>query len=312
MNCPASDQAGAGMPPLGRIFDIQRFSVHDGPGVRTTVFLKGCPLSCRWCSNPESQRPDTQILFFQHLCKGCGACLAACPHGAVVERDDSLVFLREFCTACGACVKACNYEARVLSGRAVTIGELCAILRMDWRVYMQSGGGVTVGGGEALMQAEFLLALLTELHDGLGYHTCLDTTGLAPWSVIQGLLPHLDLMLLDIKHLNPEAHLKMTGVDNALILDNARALSRAKFPVIIRVPLIPGFNDSAAHLHALGEFLRDLQFSDVELMPYHAYGLSKYQALGRTYPMQNIPQPDDHAALEILGSCGLNVVVHQR
>lgn len=307
-----TDQAGPGPQPEGLVFDIQRFCVHDGPGVRTTVFLKGCPLSCAWCSNPESQCFAPQILFFQDLCKGCGACLAACAHGAVVEQEGSLAYVRENCTACGACVAACLYEARVLSGRRMGVEDLCAILREDWRIYMQSGGGITVSGGEALMQPDFLEALLATLHDGLGYHTCLDTTGLAAWDTLQGLLPHLDLILLDIKHLDPEAHRRMTGVDNGLILDNARRLSGLGFPVLIRVPLIPGFNDDAGNLHRLGEFLSGLRYLDVELMPYHAYGLSKYRALGRQYALDGIQRSDASAAADILASHGLSVAVHQR
>jgi len=301
-----------GSPPTGRVFDIQRYCVHDGPGVRSTVFLKGCPLSCAWCSNPESQAPGPQIMYFQDLCRGCGACLRACPHGALALVKESLVHSPDRCLACGACLAACLYEARTLSGKTMTVDEVCQVVREDWRIYEQSGGGITVGGGEALSQPGFLKALLVALHDGLGYHTCLDTSGFAPWETLRGLLPHLDLILLDIKHMDAKAHQSKTGVDNAVILDNASRLSARDFPVIIRVPLIPGFNDGPENLHQLGAFLGGLGFSEVEIMPYHVYGLSKYRALGREYALGALPPPNAASAVHIFQSHGLNVAVHQR
>jgi pyruvate formate lyase activating enzyme len=303
---------GRDVPATGRVFDIQRYCVHDGPGVRSTVFLKGCPLSCAWCSNPESQDPKPQILYFRNLCHKCGVCLKACPHGALAVENEALVRHPDRCRTCGTCVDACLYEARVLSGKTMTVEAVCQVVREDWRLYAQSGGGITVGGGEALAQPEFLAALLDVLHDGLGYHTCLDTSGFARWATLEAVLPHLDLILLDIKHVDGKAHRRMTGVDNAVILDNAARLSSRGFPVIIRVPLIPGFNDDAASLHGLGALLRELRFPEVEIMPYHAYGLSKYQALGRDYPLGAPPPPDAALAAEVLQAYGLNVSVHQR
>jgi pyruvate formate lyase activating enzyme len=209
-------------------------------------------------------------------------------------------------------VDACLYEARALSGKSMSVDEVCRIVREDWRIYAQSGGGITLGGGEALVQPEFLHALLGALHDGLGYHACLDTSGFASWETLSALLPSLDLILLDIKHVDGNAHRKATGVDNALILNNAARLSALGFPVIIRAPLIPGVNDNAEALHGLGALLRELRFPEVEIMPYHAYGLSKYQALGRSYPLGDPPQPDAASAAELLRSYGLKVSVHQR
>jgi pyruvate formate lyase activating enzyme len=279
--------------------------------VRTTVFLKGCPLSCAWCSNPESQRPEPQLLYFKNLCKGCAACARACPRGAMSVADGTLAFSRDTCTACGACVSACLYEARTLSGRVVTVDEVCDTVREDWRMFMQSGGGITVGGGEALMQPVFLHALLDRLHDGLGYHTCLDTCGFSSWETLRTMLPHLDLILLDIKHMDGARHRAMTGVDNGQILDNARRLGELGFPVLIRVPLIPGFNDDVGNARALGGFLHQAGLSDVELMPYHAYGLTKYAALGREYAMASGLAADVATVVEVLSSFGLHIEVHQ-
>ncbi len=297
--------------PGGWIFDIQRFSVHDGPGIRTTIFFKGCPLSCLWCSNPESQSPKPQVLYFTHLCKGCATCVQVCPQKAISVENDALNYNREKCVNCGACADACLYEARILSGRQVSVEEICEVVSKDWRYYMQSGGGVTCGGGEALMQPDFLRALLTRLRDGLGYHTCLDTSGFAPWKVFETMLPHLDLVLLDIKHMDSAAHKKLTGVDNGPILNNARELGKRAFPVLIRVPLITGANDDEAHIHTLGKFLRENSLCDVELMPYHTYGLNKYRALGIEYPLSERPKPDADACKNILESYGLRVEVHQ-
>ncbi|WP_300155110.1 glycyl-radical enzyme activating protein [Solidesulfovibrio sp.] len=296
----------------GRVFDIQRYCVHDGPGVRSTVFLKGCPLSCAWCSNPESQDPRPQILYFRDLCRQCGACLEACPEGALALEKDALVVRQDLCRACGTCVAACLYEARIRSGEVMTVDAVCRIVQEDWRIYAQSGGGITVGGGEALAQPEFLGALLYVLHDGLGYHTCLDTSGFAPWATLEALLPHLDLILLDIKQVDAAAHRKATGVDNAVILDNAARLSARGFPTIIRVPLVPGVNDDAQSLEGLGTFLRGLRFPLVEIMPYHAYGRSKYAALGRDYPLGDLAGSDATLAAELLQGYGLEVAVHQR
>ena len=295
----------------GSIFDIQRFSVHDGPGIRTTVFFKGCPLSCLWCSNPESQSPKPQVLYFRQLCRGCAACLKACVQKAISIEHDLIQYDRERCVNCGACTRACLYEARSLSGREVSVEEVCEVVSQDWRYYMQSGGGVTCGGGEALMQPDFLHALLARLHQGLGYHTCLDTCGFAPWKVFESMLPHLDLVLLDIKHMDSAVHKKLTGVDNGLILNNARELAKRAFPVLIRVPLIPDENDDEAHLHSLGKFLQENSLCDVELMSYHTYGLNKYSALGIEYPLSERPKPNADSCKNILESYDLRVMVRQ-
>lgn len=293
----------------GNLFDMQRFCTHDGPGIRTTLFFKGCPLRCAWCSNPESQRSSPQLLFHAHLCQGCGRCAEVCPHGAVTLAENRPEFHRERCVNCGTCARVCPHEARILSGRSVALDDVVEFVRQDWRYYMQSSGGVTCSGGEALTQPDFLRALFGRLHDELGYHTCLDTTAHAPWETLESVLPVTDLILLDIKHMDPAEHRRMTGADNTLILNNARKLGAAGFPVLIRVPLIPGFNDTPDNMRALGEFLAENRFHEVELMPYHSFGRSKYQALGRECPAFE-GKPDVDGSVERLKAYGLNVFVH--
>lgn len=293
----------------GRIFDMQRFCTHDGPGIRTTIFLKGCPLRCAWCSNPESQHPAPQLLFHANLCKGCGHCAKVCPSGAISTAEGNLSFKRNMCTNCGACASVCPAEARTLSGRTVDVEDVVEFARQDWKYYMESGGGITCSGGEALAQPEFLKALLVRLHDELGYHTCLDTTGHTPWEKLQAVLPHTNLILLDIKHMDSTEHKRMTGQENTLILENAGKLAAMEFPVLIRVPLIPAYNDTEQNVEALGEFLSECRFCDVELMPYHTFGKSKYQALGWQYA--DIPgKPQVERTVTLLKKHGLNVMVH--
>jgi pyruvate formate lyase activating enzyme len=296
----------------GVIFDIQHFSVHDGPGIRSTIFLKGCPLACKWCSNPESQSRKPQLLFFSHLCTACGACVEACPNRAVTLDDGTIRFHRSACTACGTCAAVCQQNARTLSGRIATVEEICTEVRQHWRIFAQSGGGITCGGGEALAQPAFLRTLLHNLHEELGFHTCLDTTAHAPWDVLESLLPSLDLILLDLKHMDGATHKKATGKANDLILQNAARLGEGGFPVVVRLPLIPSFNDTDDNAHALGGFMRDVGLRSLEILPYHEFSLTKYAALGRRFTAY--PRTDLRLAPveSILRSYGLDLTIHQR
>lgn len=247
-------------------------------------------------------------MYYAALCKGCGRCASVCRHGASICSGDK-GYNRALCTGCGVCSEVCPYEAKTLSGRIVTLEEVVEFVRQDWRYYLQTGGGVTCSGGEAMMQAEFLKILFMRLHNELGYHTCLDTTGYTAWTKLEALLPFLDLILLDIKHMDNEEHIRMTGVGNGLILENAYRLSRLGFPVLIRVPLIPGYNDTEKNIRHMAEFLHELHFSQVELMPYHTFGQSKYQALGRPFTVFD-GKPEVQKAKRILEHCGLSVLVH--
>jgi pyruvate formate lyase activating enzyme len=251
-------------------------------------------------------------LFFSHLCTGCGACVEACPYDAVSLVEGTICFRRSACTACGTCVSACEQSARTLSGRVATVEEICTEVRQHWRIFMQSGGGVTCGGGEALAQPAFLRALLSALHDELGFHTCLDSTGYAPWDALESLLPSLDLILLDLKHMDDAAHKKATGKSNDPILTNAARLGERGFPVIVRLPLVPEFNDTDDNAHALGAFMRGSGLSKLEILPYHEFSQTKYAALGRRFTAYRRSELRLAPVESILQGYGLELTVHQR
>ena len=293
----------------GIVFDIQHFSLHDGPGIRSTVFFKGCPLACRWCGNPESQRQEAQLMYFTHLCATCGNCVKACPNHAMSRVGDGVRFNPSLCVACGACVPGCLRGARSVSGKRLDVREISGEVRQHWRIFQQSGGGVTVSGGEPLAQRDFLLALLTELHDEAGLSTCLDTCAKAPWPVLERMLPHLDLVLLDIKHIDDGKHREWTASGNADVLFNARKLAESRCAVLVRVPLIPGFNDTDAELYDIADFLAKTGLKRVEIMPYHALGLGKYRALGKAYSLPVTAKPRVPEAVDILKGAGIEVEV---
>ncbi|PKU22059.1 glycyl-radical enzyme activating protein [Telmatospirillum siberiense] len=293
----------------GVIFDIQHFSLHDGPGVRSTVFFKGCPLSCLWCANPESQRHKAELLYFTSLCTRCGHCVEQCPQDALVLDGTGIRLDRRRCVGCGACVDLCPQNARTLSGKTMTVSEIAEEVRQHWRIFMQSGGGVTFGGGEVLAQPAFLGALLRHLHDEVGFHTCIDTSGYAPWPTLEALLPHIDLILLDLKHMDGALHAGATGKPNDWILHNARTLGRRGFPVVVRLPLIPDFNDTESNLDALGTFMNEAGLPSIEVLPYHDFGVSKYEALGKSYQIHSTSKPRLDRAKDILNRYGLDVSV---
>lgn len=278
------------MPLQGTIFDIQRYSTHDGPGIRTTVFMKGCNLRCYWCHNPESLRPQPEVLFLAAKCIGCGRCAAACEHAAMtapgrIERDA--------CAGCGACAKACPPKALVLSGRRATVEEILAEAEKDAAFYRRSGGGVTVSGGEALLQADFVAELLCALRRR-GIHTAVDTAGDVPFSAFEAVLPHTDLFLFDIKAADPELHRQGCGRDNLRILANLRRLCGAGAPVRLRVPVIPGFNDTPEAMTAIGEIIGSLPGRrPLDLLRFHRMGEAKYGHLGQAYRAGELEPPDD-------------------
>lgn len=257
----------------GTLMDVKRMAVHDGPGLRTTLFLKGCPLRCVWCHNPEGQSRQAQIAWFAEKCVGCNACVRVCPqHGA---RDMSE---RDKCNACGACVAVCPVGARKRYGWEVTIDEALQIALED-RPFYGTKGGVTLSGGEPLMQAEFALELLRRIK-AEGVTTALDTCGHVPWSVYEKSLSVCDTYLYDLKHMDSAMHRKGTGQGNELILSNLEKLSVAGAHIQIRIPLIPEFNDSEKNITEAGKFLKRIQPDCVKLLPYHQLARTKYSALG--------------------------------
>lgn len=267
----------------GMVYNIQRMSLQDGPGLRTTVFLKGCPLRCIWCSNPESQLVKPQMMCFENLCSGCGNCMNTCPNGAVIEKDGKFGRDTEKCTNCGACVESCRTEAREMSGRMMSVEEVMHEVRKDSLFYENSDGGVTFGGGEPTAGGQFFLDLLSAAYNE-GFHITVDTCGVCPEERFDKTIEMADLFLFDCKHMDPEEHKKLTGMDNKLILRNMRAALSSKKEVRIRMPLMPNMNDSEENIAAMASFLAEFGKKKVEVMPYHAFGKGKYAALSMTYP----------------------------
>lgn len=280
-------QAGKGL-----VFNIQRFSLHDGPGIRTTVFLKGCPLRCLWCSNPESQDPWPSLVVRDVNCKGCGACVEACPRGAIVLDDERRRSVHwSECDQCLVCVGACVYKSLNVCGTYMAPEEVMDEVMRDEPFYRNSGGGITLSGGEPLAQAGFLMEILVASKRA-GLHTVLDTTGFAPWGTMEAILPLIDLVLWDIKHLDPIEHERATGVSNELILQNLLKASRMS-RIWLRVPLIAGFNDSLGHITEMASLAKDFKAEKISLLPYHEGGRSKCEQLGRAYPFPHGKAPSE-------------------
>lgn len=279
----------------GRIANIIRFATQDGPGIRTTVFLKGCPLTCVWCHNPETISPAPELGYIARRCIGCGECARVCPQGAHTIADGHHSFDRDLCVACGACVEACLGNALTLYGRKMTAAEVLATVLEDRTFYEQSGGGMTLSGGEPLLQADFCAELLA-MAKREGLHTAVDTCGMVPWEAFKAVLPVTNLFLFDLKQMDPELHRRYTGSDNAQILANLRRLSEAGAAIEIRIPLIPGVNDDERFLRAAGELLRGLEgIRAVRLLPFNALSHSKYEAIGREDTMPDASPPSDEA-----------------
>jgi pyruvate formate lyase activating enzyme len=379
---PAAAAAAAAADPVGVVYDIQGFSVQDGPGIRTTVFLKGCPLRCPWCHSPESQRFDIQLSWQWRKCIGteqCGLCLDVCPRGAISPgevlpstgaagavgvagaagavsavgaagavgvagragtaaaghahrpadagdgttkaetspMDGGVRLIRvdwDRCDDCGRCAEQCPAGALSMWGKRYAVSEVVARVIRDRPFFEKSGGGVTISGGEPLSQSAFTLALLEALK-AEGVHTALDTTGYAPWAVVESALPHVDLFLLDLKHMDSREHEAAVGVRNDRILENSRKIAAAGGKIQIRIPVIPRFNDSGEDLHALGRFAAELgeAVTIVQLLPYHAMGLPKWERIKHDGPILEAGTPSEKRIGElkaILEEYGLTVQVH--
>ena len=276
----------------GTVFNIMRFCVHDGPGIRTTVFLKGCPLQCAWCHNPEALAGAPGLLLRSDRCIACGDCMDVCPEHAIIEKEGKYETRPEFCARCGTCADACAADAREVIGRAMTVDEVMREAERDAPFYRESGGGVTFSGGEPLLQHRFLVLLL-EACAQRGFHTVVDTAGYASPDVLFRVAQLTDLFLYDLKSTDEEIHRRFTGVSGALIRENLERLASWGKKVVIRMPIIPGVNDSRENVEAAGRFISSLgNVVQVQLLPYHTTGVEKYARLGIPYSLPGVlPAP---------------------
>ncbi|MDR0732248.1 MAG: glycyl-radical enzyme activating protein [Treponema sp.] len=279
----------------GTVFDIQRYCVHDGPGIRTTVFMKGCSLRCFWCHNPESLSPRPQLITYPHKCIGCGKCAVVCPNKCFGEAAGPSALDRRKCAACGICAKTCYAGALVMSGKKHTVDQVIKQVLMDAVFYKNSGGGMTCSGGEPLVQSDFISALFSAAREN-GVHTALDTAGNVDFSAFEKTLPWTDLVLFDFKAADPGLHEQGTGSGNERILANLERLAGTEdfhIPVWIRIPVIPGFNNTRENMQKTAAFLKNLvQVRRLDLLPYHQLGASKYEGLGINYGHKDLTPPD--------------------
>lgn len=281
----------------GMIFNTQKFSIHDGNGMRTLIFMKGCPLQCLWCSNPESQNLGIEIMDVKSNCVGCGKCVALCEHHAVEEGTFDID--RERCRKCGMCAEKCYANAKKIVGKTVTIREIMQLIEKDRIFYTNSGGGVTIGGGEPLLQHEFVEELLRTCKAS-NLHTAVETCGYGTWDAVKGVFEAADQVFFDLKAMDSELHRTLTGVGNEKILENASRLAEIAGldkEIVFRIPLIPGCNDSEDNIKETGRFTASLERPDnriaVEILPYHNLGEDKYRWLNRDYPLPKLKKPSN-------------------
>lgn len=283
----------------GIIFNIQRFSTEDGPGIRTTVFMKGCPLRCLWCYNVEGIGSEPELVWHDTKCIGCHSCVEACPKQAIEARPEGLITNRKKCNSCGECVKACTSKAREIIGQRVTIDEIFSEVFKDQVFYETSGGGVTASGGEPTMQPEFVAGLFSRCKL-MGIHTALDTCGQTKWSSLEKILNNTDLVLYDLKLIDPVTHRTCTGVTPELIWENARRIAELGKRMWIRTPIVPGYTDSIENVRGIAELCEELgNVERLDLLPYHRLGEPRYRKLGLKYPLEGL-QPPTNEAMENL------------
>lgn len=272
---------------FGRIFNIQKFSINDGPGIRTVVFFKGCPLKCAWCANPESQEMRTQILWDEKKCQHCLTCVKNCPVQAIKNFGEKISVDCKICTECKICVENCPARALTIEGEKKSVEEILRVVMQDVDFYEESGGGVTLSGGEAMMQADFAVELLQALKEK-NIHTAIETTGFAPPEIFARVIKHLDLILFDIKHWDENYHKKKTGVSNVPILKNMKfAIDEGK-EVLPRMPVIPDYNNSLDDAKNFVRRLNEVGAKKIQLLPFHQFGENKYKLLGRNYEFDNV------------------------
>lgn len=303
----------------GRIFNIQRYSLYDGNGIRTLVFFKGCPLRCRWCSNPESISPKKEIMLMRSLCTGCGTCVKVCEQGlhSIVPEADGFrhdINRSKQCTGCGTCVSRCAVRALSVCGEDVTLDHLMEEILKDEMFYRTSGGGVTLGGGEVTAQHEFAVELLKRCK-AYGINTAIETCGHASWEVIQSFIPVVDTFLYDLKAFYSEKHRELVGQGNELILSNLRGLSDCGANIVIRMPMIKGYNDDIQMLRDTAMFLAELNHDsvkEVNILPYHKLGVAKYGEVDKVYSIDDDPSFGDdeiQSVVEVISQSGLPVKI---
>lgn len=269
----------------GLVFDIQKFSIHDGPGIRTTVFLKGCPLRCSWCHNPESKDTGYELSFLPEKCIGCGFCFKACPNGCHVMEGNKHVLLRDRCDQCGKCTEECYSRALEMVGKTMTVDEVLEEVLKDKPFYETSGGGMTISGGEPLAQFAFTDSLLIAAKEK-DLHTCIETSGQGRSDDVRALLPKVDIFLYDYKATSSAIHREFVGTDNKLILKNLEILDQAGAVIYLRCPMIPGVNVDNEHLKGIADIAnRHPSIQQVDILPYHPLGISKSEKIGKEYPL---------------------------
>lgn len=277
----------------GVIFDIKKYAIHDGPGIRTTVFFKGCPLACRWCHNPEGISVESQRIYRPERCVRCGECIQICPQKVMTQTDDGIITDPAKCDLCQSCAEHCPSGAVEFAGRKVTVAEVVRQVEKDTAFYDQSGGGITLSGGEPLMQPEFLLELLEACND-LDIHRAVDTTGYADAELLLKVAQKTDLFLYDLKFMDADKHRDFTGVSNQLILNNLKLLSQHKARIQVRIPIIPGINSDADNIHQTADFIAELSgIEHIAILPFHNSARGKYGRLGMECISSDIERPDD-------------------
>ncbi len=296
----------------GLVYNIQKFAIHDGPGIRTLIYMKGCPLNCLWCSSPQSQKSSPEIMYLEVNCKKCGRCVEACPQEVMSLSDEGIQINRELCTNCGLCAERCLNGALDLVGKKMSVEELFQEVKRDSGFYRRSGGGVTVGGGEPTMQYKYVSEFLKECQAHY-LNTAIETCGYASWEHLRLMLENVDLVYFDIKHMDSNTHKKITGVPNRLILANARKIAQIR-PLIIRIPLVPGCNDSEENILATARFAARLgkNLLRIELLAYHKYGTQTYSRIGREYQLKGLEPPAEgqmEKLKKLIESCGIRVQI---
>ena len=296
---------------VAKYIDIKKFAVHDGPGIRTTLFVKGCPLHCKWCHNPESISFEKQLSYLYAKCIGCGECVSVCPTGSHNISEKGHIFNRQSCIGCGACEEACLGDALKLYGKDITLEEAYNVIMEDKSFYDNSGGGATISGGEPMMQADFVAALFKKLRES-GVHTAIDTCGYVKFSEYEKVIPYTNMFLYDLKHIDSKKHKAAVGKPNELILENLLKLDNTGIDIEIRIPFVPGINTDEETVRGMAEFMsRCRHITRVKVLPYHSLAGSKYESLDMENTLPKVDSPSDEMldwAADLISSYGVNAI----